>query len=160
LANLIREISAAALAQSAAANQVSSTMNVIQEITSQTSSGVTATASSIGNLAEMAKEMRSTVAGFTLPESEHVIPTLESDDSGEMERAVDEGELVVKAEEVFHREQPSQDESPSIADFEVDVATSFEKDNGRESILPSADSKEDNEDNQRDDKDKRNVSAA
>ena len=42
-------------------------MNVIQQITSQTSSGSTATAESIGNLARMASEMRRSVSGFTLP---------------------------------------------------------------------------------------------
>jgi twitching motility protein PilJ len=160
LANLIKEISAAALAQSAAANQVSSTMNVIQEITSQTSSGVTATASSIGNLAEMAKEMRSTVAGFTLPESEHDITTEESDDSGEMESADEQDELAVKADEVFLHAQPGQNQKPAIADFEVDVATGFGKDGGRETALSSTDSNEDSDDSQNDDKDKRNVSAA
>ncbi len=43
-------------------------MNVIQEITSQTSAGTTATARSIGNLAKMASEMRNSVSGFKLPE--------------------------------------------------------------------------------------------
>merc|ERR1712000_514224 len=49
---------------------ISNAMNVIQEITSQTSSGTNATAKSIGNLAEMASELRSSVAGFTLPDEE------------------------------------------------------------------------------------------
>ncbi len=44
-------------------------MNVIQEITSQTSAGTTATAKSIGNLAEMANMLRESVAGFKLPET-------------------------------------------------------------------------------------------
>ncbi|KAF1056096.1 MAG: hypothetical protein GAK44_00306 [Pseudomonas delhiensis] len=43
-------------------------MNVIQEITSQTSAGTTATARSIGNLAKMAGEMRHSVSGFKLPD--------------------------------------------------------------------------------------------
>lgn len=47
---------------------ISNTMNVIQEITSQTSAGTTATARSIGNLAKMASEMRNSVSGFKLPE--------------------------------------------------------------------------------------------
>ena len=42
-------------------------MNVIQEITSQTADGTNTTASSIGNLASMAVELRESVAGFTLP---------------------------------------------------------------------------------------------
>jgi twitching motility protein PilJ len=70
LANLIENISSAAHEQSATAAKISSNMNVIQEITSQTASGTTATASSIGNLAELAHELRDSVAGFKLPASE------------------------------------------------------------------------------------------
>ena len=43
-------------------------MNVIQEITAQTVDSTEQTASSIGNLASMANEMRASVEGFTLPE--------------------------------------------------------------------------------------------
>ncbi|MBW4934849.1 methyl-accepting chemotaxis protein [Marinobacter sp. F4206] len=70
LAELIQNISNAARQQSSSAAHISNTMNVIQEITSQTSSGTNATAKSIGNLAEMASELRSSVAGFTLPEED------------------------------------------------------------------------------------------
>jgi len=41
---------------------------VIQEITSQTSAGTTATARSIGELAKLAEAMRQSVDGFTLPQ--------------------------------------------------------------------------------------------
>ncbi len=68
LAELIQNISNAARQQAASAGHISNTMNVIQEITSQTSAGTTATAKSIGNLAEMAAELRNSVAGFKLPE--------------------------------------------------------------------------------------------
>jgi len=67
LADLIQSISNAARQQAASAGHISSTMNVIQEITSQTSAGTSATAKSIGNLAELAGQMRSSVAGFKLP---------------------------------------------------------------------------------------------
>ena len=70
LAQLIEQISGAAQTQSESANAISQTMNVIQEITSQTSSGTSATAGSIGNLAEMAVEMQNSVAGFKLPDAE------------------------------------------------------------------------------------------
>ena len=43
---------------------------MIQEITSQTSAGTTATAKSIGNLAKMASEMRKSVSDFTLPDGQ------------------------------------------------------------------------------------------
>lgn len=69
LAELIQNISNAARQQASSAGHISNTMNVIQEITSQTSAGTTATARSIGNLAEMANQLRESVAGFKLPES-------------------------------------------------------------------------------------------
>ncbi|TVP55708.1 MAG: chemotaxis protein [Halomonadaceae bacterium] len=72
LAELIQNISNAARQQSSSASHISNTMNVIQEITSQTSSGTSTTAESIGNLAEMASQLRQSVAGFTLPENPSV----------------------------------------------------------------------------------------
>ncbi|MEX1670622.1 methyl-accepting chemotaxis protein [Zhongshania guokunii] len=70
LAELIENISSAAADQATSAGQISSTMRVIQEITSQTSAGSTETARSIGALAEMTNDLRSSVAGFTLPEQQ------------------------------------------------------------------------------------------
>ena len=67
LADLIHSISDAAQLQTSSAGQISHTMAIIQQITSQTSSGSTATAESIGDLARMASEMRRSVSGFTLP---------------------------------------------------------------------------------------------
>ncbi len=67
LADLIQNISEAARQQSAAATNISATMNVIQEITSQTSLGASQTAESIGNLAQMAQDLRRSVADFKLP---------------------------------------------------------------------------------------------
>ncbi|WP_051235516.1 methyl-accepting chemotaxis protein [Marinimicrobium agarilyticum] len=70
LAELIQNISNAARQQASSAGHISNTMNVIQEITTQTSAGTGATAQSIGNLAEMAMDLRESVAGFKLPEEE------------------------------------------------------------------------------------------
>jgi twitching motility protein PilJ len=72
LAELIQSISNTARQQALSAGQISNTMNVIQEITSQTSLGTTATANNIGNLAVMASSMRESVSGFTLPTSVEV----------------------------------------------------------------------------------------
>jgi len=69
LAELIQNISNAARQQAATAGHVSNTMNVIQEITSQTAESTETTANSIGDLAGMANEMRSSVEGFKLPVS-------------------------------------------------------------------------------------------
>jgi twitching motility protein PilJ len=66
LAKLIQNISNAARQQASSAGHISNTMNVIQEITSQTSSGTTATARSIGHLASQASELKASVAGFKL----------------------------------------------------------------------------------------------
>ncbi|MBS0213850.1 MAG: methyl-accepting chemotaxis protein [Proteobacteria bacterium] len=67
LANLISNISTAARQQSDAASDITATMNTIQEITSQTSHGASQTAESIGNLAQLAANLRRSVADFKLP---------------------------------------------------------------------------------------------
>jgi len=67
LAALIQNISNAARQQASSAGHISNTMNVIQEITSQTSTGTSTTARSIGELAKLAESMRQSVDGFTLP---------------------------------------------------------------------------------------------
>lgn len=66
LADLIQSISNAAQQQAASAGHISNTMNVIQDITSQTSSGTLATARSVGRLSEMAVELQKSVSGFRL----------------------------------------------------------------------------------------------
>ncbi len=67
LAGLIQGISTTAHEQSASASNIAGSMNAIQQITTQTSIGTSATASSVGNLAELANELRKSVAGFKLP---------------------------------------------------------------------------------------------
>lgn len=67
LAEIIQNITDAAQQQATAATSISDTMNVIQEVTTQTSAGTNETAVSIGNLAELANELRKSVSGFKLP---------------------------------------------------------------------------------------------
>ena len=67
LAALIEGISSASQQQSAAATNITSTMNTIQSITAQTSQGANQTAASIGNLAQLAADLRRSVADFKLP---------------------------------------------------------------------------------------------
>lgn len=67
LADLIQNISQAARQQSSAAANISDTMNSIQQITTQTSVGTSETAASVGNLADLANDLRKSVAGFKLP---------------------------------------------------------------------------------------------
>ncbi len=72
LAGLIQSISQAARQQSSAAANITNTMNVIQEITMQTSEGTNETAGSVGKLTELANDLRHSVAGFKLPDSGEV----------------------------------------------------------------------------------------
>jgi len=58
---------AAAQQQSAAASNITETMGTIQSITAQTSQGANQTAASIGNLAQLAADLRRSVADFKLP---------------------------------------------------------------------------------------------
>lgn len=67
LSSLIQNISSTAEDQAKSAGRISSTMRIIQEITSQTSTGTTETARSIGALADMTNDLRGSVEGFTLP---------------------------------------------------------------------------------------------
>lgn len=68
LADLIQNISSEARQQAASAGHISNTMNVIQEITTKTTAGTMATAHSVGNLADMAANLRESVSGFKLPD--------------------------------------------------------------------------------------------
>jgi twitching motility protein PilJ len=79
IAELIQNISNAARQQASSAGHISNTMNVIQEITSQTSAGTGATAQAIGDLADMALELRESVAGFTLPDDMEIEANAEID---------------------------------------------------------------------------------
>ena len=67
LNHLIQNISGAAQRQSAAASDITRTMDAIRQITSQTSLGANQTADSIGNLAGLAADLRRSVADFKLP---------------------------------------------------------------------------------------------
>jgi twitching motility protein PilJ len=67
LADLINNISTAAKQQAKAAVSTSDSMNVIQEITMQTSTGTNESAASIGRLLKLTNELRTSVSGFKLP---------------------------------------------------------------------------------------------
>ena len=67
LADLIQGISTAAQQQSTAASNITSAMDTIQSITAQTSQGANQTAASIGTLAQLAADLRRSVADFKLP---------------------------------------------------------------------------------------------
>ncbi len=93
LAELIQNISNAARQQASSAGHISNTMNVIQEITSQTSAGTSATAKSIGTLAEMAVDLRDSVTGFKLPEELVANEEVYASDETEEFAAVDDMDI-------------------------------------------------------------------
>ena len=68
LADLTQSITDSAQQQAVAASSISESMNVIQEVTTQTSAGTNETSASIGNLAELSNELRKSVSGFKLPD--------------------------------------------------------------------------------------------
>ena len=68
LAKLIANISDAAKLQSASAGHIATTMNVVQEITSQTTTATFDTARSVSELANMAESLRESVSDFKLPD--------------------------------------------------------------------------------------------
>lgn len=68
LAKLIANISDAAKLQSASAGHIAMTMNVVQEITSQTTTATFDTARSVSELANMAESLRESVTDFKLPD--------------------------------------------------------------------------------------------
>ena len=67
IADMTGKISESAMEQSNEAQKVSEIMNVIQEITTQTSDGTAQTSASIDALADMADELQTSVAGFRIP---------------------------------------------------------------------------------------------
>ncbi|MEA3411887.1 MAG: methyl-accepting chemotaxis protein [Pseudomonadota bacterium] len=89
LSELIQSISQSARQQATSAANITNTMNVIQEITMQTSAGTTETADSVGTLTELSTDLKESVAGFKLPESDEADmqilaeePPAESDELG------------------------------------------------------------------------------
>ncbi len=67
-AEITSRISSSAQKQSGQTAEIAQTMNVIQEITVQTSEGTQRTAASLGELVELADDLQHSVARFRLPE--------------------------------------------------------------------------------------------
>ena len=70
LSNMIRSISDSAKTQSGVAQDVTKTMNVIQEITLETSEGTEETSASLNALNELSSDLGRSVSGFKLPSEE------------------------------------------------------------------------------------------
>lgn len=85
IAELIQQISQEAEQQASTAVEISEKMNVIQGITIQTSDGTSETATSIGELTALSKELRDSVTGFKLPEELDPRQHREEDETTTME---------------------------------------------------------------------------
>ena len=138
LAELIQDISEAARHQATTSAHISNTMNVIQEITSQTLSGTNDTATSIGELADMAVEMKHSVSGFILPGSRRGEGATDSDSStldGEPNQEIDPDQLdddqlgamfavatdtEIDEEETAFAEEADQDADDEMFDLDFD----------------------------------------
>jgi twitching motility protein PilJ len=68
IANLVQNISRTARDQATAATDITRNMNVLREVSVQTAEATGATSASIGKLADLATQLRNSVAGFRLPE--------------------------------------------------------------------------------------------
>jgi twitching motility protein PilJ len=68
IASLVQNISASSRQQHSAAQNISRTMGVLREISSQTAENSAATSGSVGKLAELSAQLRKSVAGFRLPD--------------------------------------------------------------------------------------------
>jgi twitching motility protein PilJ len=80
LAGQIENISQTSRTQAAVASNISGTMTIIQEITTQTSKGTNETAAAIERLAELTNELKTSVAGFKLPgEAQSSLQAMEED---------------------------------------------------------------------------------
>ena len=149
LAELIQDISEAAKHQATTSAHISNTMNVIQEITSQTLSGTNDTASSIGELAEMAIEMKKSVSGFILPGShsekqdhsteESVDKYPEEIDDHQLGAmfavaTAPEAEEQINADSELHRDAPDMDEPDDHELFNLDFTpvTEIDQDHGED----------------------------
>ncbi|MFK5970295.1 MAG: methyl-accepting chemotaxis protein [Candidatus Marithrix sp.] len=69
LADQIENISQTSRTQAAVASNISGTMTIIQDITTQTSNGTNETAASIERLSTLANELKTSVSGFNLPDT-------------------------------------------------------------------------------------------
>ena len=77
LSGLIQNISTASSRQSSAASNITATMNVIQDITAQTSDSASKTASSVSELTVLSHGLKKSVSGFKLPGYEQALEQTE-----------------------------------------------------------------------------------
>jgi twitching motility protein PilJ len=70
IASLVQNISASSRQQASAAQNIARNTHVLREISSQTAENSAATSHSVGKLAELSAQLRKSVSGFRLPETQ------------------------------------------------------------------------------------------
>jgi len=68
IASLVQNISSSAKGQTEAAADITENMRILRQISSKTTESSASTSTAIGNLSELASQLRKTVSGFTLPD--------------------------------------------------------------------------------------------
>ena len=92
IASLVHNISSSARGQAQAGQSIARNMQVLREISSQTADSTTSTSQAIAKLAELSAGLRTSVAGFRLPEGldgtgRHRKPAVDPSASGTFRRA-------------------------------------------------------------------------
>ncbi len=68
IASLVHNISSSTKAQTKVAANITENMRILRQISSKTTESSASTSNAIGNLSELASQLRKTVSGFTLPD--------------------------------------------------------------------------------------------
>ncbi|MEO7387744.1 MAG: methyl-accepting chemotaxis protein [Gammaproteobacteria bacterium] len=111
IAALVQNISSSAREQGKAAGAVTRSMDVLQEINSETAANTSATTSAISKLAELATQLRRSVAGFRLP------PVTSATPRSAVSGLTGQFPVLNEAEEVFDPGMP--DETLVVAQAQV-----------------------------------------
>ncbi|MEZ5564822.1 MAG: methyl-accepting chemotaxis protein [Gammaproteobacteria bacterium] len=104
IASLVQNISSSAREQGKAASAVTRSMDVLQEINSETAASTSATTNAISKLAELATQLRRSVAGFRLPPVTSAVRSLVSGLTGE-------SRVLKDADDPFDPGVPEDDEA-------------------------------------------------
>ncbi len=107
IAQLVQSISESSRVQGKSAEAVTASMDVLQQINSETANSTSETAGAIRKLAELAAQLRDSAAGFRLPEAESVA---EQTPAVDFEPApLEDAELDSEPPESASTEEPAED---------------------------------------------------
>ncbi len=99
IASLVQNISDSAREQAGAADAVTKNMSVLQEINSQTAASTSETTDSISKLAALAAQLRESVSGFRLPDSQNESAEAADIDADDSQAYFPEDDAYTPAEE-------------------------------------------------------------